>query len=666
MEHQRCYIYEPPQIEERAPKRQRTSKYNPHAQLPERLQTCRRLWSQQEERIQAKADSTVQQNIVDFVSSAASATPDEPKFAIPTGLIIAGPSIASHGLFFGRLGQRIRDDTNSAYVVLTSGESPNLKSVLKNLIKKVTSLHEDDDDEDTDRPATSSRHGPKLLNYDLGRVQEWRKKSRVSSIVVAFQDSEAFDARLLADVVDLFHSWLDRLPLILLFGIATSAESFEDRLSGNSLRYLEGEKFDVTQSDDIIEKLFSATVASTDARLHIGPNLCRRMLDRQKDHVQNVQDFCDGLKYAYMSHFYASIPSIVLLDSTQPIEVQTEAYEAVRILPSFRQQIEDMLEDQQAAEVRDLLQSDDRLSDLISDSIKTNQHSLSTLSHAARVLSSVRASLQMSPNVRFSTIWTRAATGDMAGSPILRETMLSVKKIPSDRFVKLLVDMTGLQGDYLSVDLDTFQRELDTLVQRNDTATPLRTQHDVRNDSLRTTVVAQKVLLSKHKAALSEQDKAYSDLVGRFHDELDAYFESAFIDPQTLVLSEVSIYDLKSPHTEVFQPRPRFAIERALATPHDYLGCECCSGVDGAEAALNATKPATAIVYQMYLESGALLNVSDLWSAFNAIAGDGDEDGESKTMALFQRALAELKYLGLLKPSRKKTDHVSKTMWKGL
>jgi origin recognition complex subunit 3 len=43
-----------------------------------------------------------------------------------------------------------------------------------------------------------------LLNFDLGLVQEWRKKNRVSSIVVAFQDSEAFDAGLLADVTDLF------------------------------------------------------------------------------------------------------------------------------------------------------------------------------------------------------------------------------------------------------------------------------------------------------------------------------------------------------------------------------------------------------------------------------------------------------------------------------
>jgi origin recognition complex subunit 3 len=88
--------------------------------------------------------------------------------------------------------------------VLTSGESPNLKTLLKNLIKKVTSHIEEDDDDDMDGTVRSSRHGPKLLNFDLGLVQEWCKKNRVASIVVAIQDSEAFDAGLLADVVELF------------------------------------------------------------------------------------------------------------------------------------------------------------------------------------------------------------------------------------------------------------------------------------------------------------------------------------------------------------------------------------------------------------------------------------------------------------------------------
>ncbi|RAR15613.1 origin recognition complex subunit [Stemphylium lycopersici] len=630
MEHQRCYIYEPPQQEERAPKRQRTGKFDPQAQLPERLTTYRDLWAQQEERIQSTlegADSATQDKIVNFISTS-SASPGEPKFAIPTALIVAGPSIASHGPYFERLGKRVRDE-NSAYVVLTSGESPNLKTLLKNLIKKVTSRIEDDDDDDVDRPA-SSRYGPKLLNYDLGHVQEWQKRTHASNIVIAFQDSEAFDVGLLVDVVDLFHSWLDRLPFVLLFGIATSAENFEERLSGNSLRYLEGQKFDVTQSDEIIENLFRATVASTDVGLHIGPNLCRRMLDRQKDHVQNTQDFCDGLKYAYMSHFYASVPSIFLKPGVAFGDLTADAFEAVRNLPSFRQWVESRLENGGAQVVRRLLEDNEYLFKEVIEHIQSGQRTMSRMSHATKVLANIRESLQLSPSIRLSSIWARAAAGELAGSPLVRETMLSIKKIPSDKLVHLLASLKNVVGEYFSMDTVSSEQKLETLLQNADA--PLRTQHDVRNDSLRTTVVAQKVLLSKHKAALSEQDRAYSDLVTHFHDELETYFATSFVDPKALFLSEILMYDLKSPHVEVFQPKPRFAVERALASPHDYLGCECCSGLDGNPAALSATQPATAIVYQMYLESGTLINVSDLWSAFNAIAGDGVEENEPNTM----------------------------------
>ncbi|KAH9873527.1 hypothetical protein IAQ61_004151 [Plenodomus lingam] len=668
MEHQRCYVYEPSESDERPAKRQRKSTYDPHAQLSERLKVYHNLWTQQEQRIHDTlegADSATQENIVNFITKS-SGSSDDTKSAIPTALVIAGPSIASHGPFFDRLGRKIKEDANSAYVLLTSSECPNLKALLKTLIKKATSRIEDDDEDESDRPVMSSRNGPKLLNYDLGHIQEWLKKSQASSLVVAIQDSEAFDAALLADMVDLFHSWLDRIPFVLLFGIATSAESFEERMSGNSLRYLEGEKFDVIQSDDIIEKLFRATVANTDTRLCVGPTLCRRMLDRQKDHLQNTQDFCDGLKYAYMSHFYGSYPTIFLNEDLPFEDFSPAAFEAARNLPSFRKHVESALETGQVQHVRQLLEADEYLFEQISRHKAVGFQALSALSHATQVLASIREVLQISPKARLSTIWTRSAAGEISSSPLLRETMLLTKKVSSDKLVDLLAVLEEFVGDYFSIDLGSFKQELDVLLKNNDTNAPLRTQHDVRNDSLRTTVVAQKVLLSKHKAALSEQDKAYSDLVGRFYDALEQYFSESFIDPRTLFLAEILIYDLKSPHTEVFQAKPRFAIERALASPHDYLGCECCTGVNGNVAALSATQPATAIVYQMYLESGTLMNVSDLWSAFNAIAGDGEEENEPRTMALFQRALAELRYLGLVKPSRKKTDHITKTMWKGL
>jgi len=220
MEHQKCYIYTPVESEERAAKRQCVSKSDHQKHLPERLQAYRNIWSEQEEQIQVgintrfcvttaykpqatleEADIVTQEKIVQFIL-AASQTNNGQSLAIPTGLVIAGPSIASHGPFFERLGRRIKKNTNSAYFVLTSGESPNLKTFLKNLIKKATSRVDDDDDDDLGRPATS-RNGPRLLDFDLGHLQEWQSRNKVDNIIVTIQDSEAFDASLLIEIVEI-------------------------------------------------------------------------------------------------------------------------------------------------------------------------------------------------------------------------------------------------------------------------------------------------------------------------------------------------------------------------------------------------------------------------------------------------------------------------------
>ena len=65
-----------------------------------------------------------------------------------------------------------------------------------------------------------------------------------------------------------------------------------------------------------------------------------------------------------------------------------------------------------------------------------------------------------------------------------------------------------------------------------------------------------------------------------------------------------------------------------------------------------------------------MINIADLWTAFWTIAGleESEDEGMNRenALALFSRALVELKYLGLIKNSRKKVDHLAKLMWRGL
>jgi origin recognition complex subunit 3 len=171
------------------------------------------------------------------------------------------------------------------------------------------------------------------------------------------------------------------------------------------------------------------------------------------------------------------------------------------------------------------------------------------------------------------------------------------------------------------------------------------------------------VQLSKDRSILSKQDSIFTTIVDHLVNLLMEYFH--FQNPQDLFLNEIWLFDSKSPTREVFTPRPRHAIERALSVPHDYLGCSCCKASD---EGLSSSQPPTAILYQLYLETGGLINVFDLWSAFYTIMGSGDGDGldERSSLALFYKALADLRLMGMVKQSRKKTDHLAKLAWKGV
>ena len=175
--------------------------------------------------------------------------------------------------------------------------------------------------------------------------------------------------------------------------------------------------------------------------------------------------------------------------------------------------------------------------------------------------------------------------------------------------------------------------ELAQLLKTQDATTgPLRSGEDLQNATLRTTVVAKKVELSKQKSTMTKGDAAYSALLGQFLETFEQYLDEALVAPNTLVFNEIFIYDLKSPHRDVFMPKPRFAVERALAAPHDYLDCDCCAPEHGGdESTLSSKQPATAILYQLYLESGALINASDLRTAFGAILNSGEEDEAQTT-----------------------------------
>lgn len=290
-----------------------------------------------------------------------------------------------------------------------------------------------------------------------------------------------------------------------------------------------------------------------------------------------------------------------------------------------------LIERKEYETLRTLLDDDNALGDVVVREIQTCKETLQAFLDAIDVLFWIQSSLTLKSKAPWSEIYILAMCADLAGSAAFEDIMLSVKKLPSDTMETLV---NGLEAMGLPLELVEPMTELGQLTDhREDPEVPLRSAYDVHHETLRTTVVAQKVSLSKNTSTLSAQDSAYTKIVDRIYIILRDYLETSLINPQDLFLNEILIFDSKSPHREVFTPKPRYAIERALGSPHDYLGCDCCGG---SEDGLSATQPATAILYQLHLESGAVINTADLWSAFwTIVGGDVVEDEEAEQ----QRAL---------------------------
>lgn len=377
-----------------------------------------------------------------------------------------------------------------------------------------------------------------------------------------------------------------------------------------------------------------------------------------------------------MCHFYGNPLSSLLHPET---ELQPEHCEAIRNLPSFRAYVEDAVEAGQSKHAKSLLEDDKYLSQRRTMVFQETLRWKDTLLRTVALLMASELSQD-----DFITTYIDALANGVELHPEESKGLDKIRRMSADELSSLLqrlVDAVtngnveiGVKGwaNEGKAFLDTLSDMADRLASLQAEAQlkgqPLRSQYNAQSRALRTTIVAQKVQLSRDESRLTTEDKALTELIDKL---LDALVNTISCKPaKDILLHELWMYESKSPHKDVFIPRPGAIFDRALSRPHDYLACACCTKVvEGGNA---ATLPATSIMYHLYQETGALINVADMWSAFCALVGkqdseqdinDADGYDERTALVLFYRGLAELKAMGFVKATRRRTDHVAKTKW---
>jgi len=121
---------------------------------------------------------------------------------LSTALITTGAGSISHDGLFELLDESIRSRDGYIFIPVQATDAPSLKTLLNNINQKGTKQQHDDEDDELDVavPVASKTKGPKLLNYDLDILRQYCERLGDQRVVLAVQDSEAFDAGVLTDL----------------------------------------------------------------------------------------------------------------------------------------------------------------------------------------------------------------------------------------------------------------------------------------------------------------------------------------------------------------------------------------------------------------------------------------------------------------------------------
>jgi origin recognition complex subunit 3 len=122
----------------------------------------------------------------------------------------------------------------------------------------------------------------------------------------------------------------------------------------------------------------------------------------------------------------------------------------------------------------------------------------------------------------------------------------------------------------------------------------------------------------------------------------------------------VFYFNVAKTHADVFTAQPRESHKTAFRNPAHWLHCQCCTKTSDFDA-IRSTQPNTSILHELYLESTTgLINLYDWFGVFREFKGEEKGFSEEQLLAQFMSSLDELMWMGYVKRTLRKTDHVEK------
>ncbi|CAO3680019.1 unnamed protein product [Rhizopus stolonifer] len=627
-----------------------------------------------------------------------------PFHEIPTALVFAGINTPDHSAQFAHIASDLKQTERNFVSLIQAKDCSTIKNMIKVMIERfMENTNEEMDpvieDEEDEQPSyqvgSSIAKESKALPFDMQLLEGWYKHKSNKlrpNLVVILQDFEAFESSILQDFFAICSEYQASLPIVCIMGIATSTEILHQSLTKYTIGLLRIERFKLENSDVWFNRVFEKIFLDGTDTLKFGPLPYKFLLDHFYLYDFSIAKVSASLKYALMHHFYGNPLSVFLplmrLDQKQMEIRQKEQWTDemlnahhvahIRMLPSFKAYIESLatIEPKRALL---LLKNDKEL--LIHEvprlltEMKQYQHQFTLGIQLVQLLQSQFPSFtSLKKSKRMILLEAlESKEGFVERSQLIKVLVSLLRKIDLAHVTRISKELRILFRNEAEVisKFDEWETRAMELIDKSEKEKNevegmiLSNSEDVHGRHTATAQKAQAESMEYIKKLGTESSKLAFEIADWCNGYLGCYLQPFTKNP----LHEIVYYTSSRLLEKSFASQPRATVQTALTQPQHYLNCSCCQ--DNTTDQLNVTEPDSCIIYKLYLECGRMINLYDWFIAFSSIIKKEQrlqkkELGEDEAQARFIRSVAELQFLGFIKPTQRKTDHVMRLTWSNI
>ncbi|GAB6032842.1 Origin recognition complex subunit 3 [Chamberlinius hualienensis] len=603
---------------------------------------------------------------------------------VPSAILVTGVNIPDHKVVYDTLKKLISELVTEMIVFISSNEASTFKTLMQKLVGTLVRIVNEDNDMSADRCTMQvlrtwykdldceNSYSSPSKRHKSGTQRKWKKKKFKQPIVIVFEDFESFQMKGIEDFIQILRHYIEELPVLLVFCISTFGATLSECLSQVSLSSLNMRTFSTQNPMKQLSTVLEEILLNEQCHYRLGSKTYKFLTDYFLFSDFSVKTFLAGYKLSMLQHFYSNFYSILCCD----VDVVSDYLDSMP-----KSHVEKLRELCFSNAQATAAISKQKLKMLLQNEEYFRKHVLKCLTDLRMyhkrffpVLRFFHTIAKNLPNLSFgsqlSQLYFLCLDKEVKYCDEFQDFIKLVKLMSREELNSRLIEGLrhlepaefGLKEAFDK--LKAFMKELQAIGEDryqdvSETVPGFKTEKKIDLTTLQKSLKE----IGEAKKRKSPFDKLRCNIA----DYLEEFAGEMLKNYKNIALHEVYYYDNVKSLKSSFIGDFNSSIKKALGDPSFYIKCKCCVTEDNSR--ILPTYPDISIAYKLLLEGGRLVNLYDWLQSFVAAIDLKNSDKlnakvrSKKTkdlIARFAQSVGELQYLGMIKKTARKTDHIAR------